>query len=458
VKRANFTHDDVVTVFLCFEGPDRYSQAGGLGVRAANLTRTLAENGIATHLFFIGDPALKGEETGIDGRLVLHRWGQWLSQNFPGGVYHGEEEKIKDYQDSIPGYVTERVIQPAMAEGKLVFVLAEEWQTAETVCRLHDRLVKSGDRERVVMFWNTNSTFGFDRIDWPCLTQAATITTVSRYMKHIMWPMGLNPLVIPNGIPRELLGQVSDEKAEEVRDAVDADVLLCKIARWHPDKRWPEAIETVAALKEDGVKAKLIARGGSEPYGEEIVAKARSLGLNVREAHTRQDSPSAYIKALRDVCAADIIDVKFFLPVDFSRIIYHAADGVLANSGHEPFGIVGLETMAAGGIAYTGGTGEDYAIPFVNAFVLETADPQELIGYINELRASPEIDERMRQAARHTARNFTWDAAMQNLINKLTNQARAQDILSGRISLNPLPLLETTIALEEALAIAKEVA
>jgi len=31
--------------------------------------------------------------------------------------------------------------------------------------------------------------------------------------------------------------------------------------------------------------------------------------------------------------------------------LYAAADAVLANSGKEPFGLVGLEVMAAGGIA-----------------------------------------------------------------------------------------------------------
>jgi hypothetical protein len=40
-----------------------------------------------------------------------------------------------------------------------------------------------------------------------------------------------------------------------------------------------------------------------------------------------------------------------------------SADAVFANSGHEPFGLVGLETMAAGGVACTGCSGEDYAIP-----------------------------------------------------------------------------------------------
>jgi len=95
---------------------------------------------------------------------------------------------------------------------------------------------------------------------------------------------------------------------------------------------------------------------------------------------------------------------------------------------------VGLEAMAAGGITFTGCTGEDYAVPFVNSFVLETADPMEIVGYMTYLRHHPEECTRIRKAARRTARYFTWEAAVQNLIGRLENQARIRGILDG----NPL--------------------
>ena len=81
--------DNLLFVIVSFEGPDPYSQAGGLGVRVSGLARTLAEQGHETHVFFIGDPALPGEERIGDGRLVLHRWAQWISANCPLGVYDG---------------------------------------------------------------------------------------------------------------------------------------------------------------------------------------------------------------------------------------------------------------------------------------------------------------------------------------------------------------------------------
>jgi hypothetical protein len=36
----------------------------------------------------------------------------------------------------------------------------------------------------------------------------------------------------------------------------------------------------------------------------------------------------------------------------------------------------------------------------------------------------------MRRAARRTAVSFTWDSAVQNLIRKLENQARVQNLLA----------------------------
>jgi len=216
---------------------------------------------------------------------------------------------------------------------------------------------------------------------------------------------------------------------ERVRKSLQADVLLCKVGRWHPDKHWSGAISAVAQLKKSGLKTVMVARGGIEPYGHEILDAARSMGLIVKEANTHPKRHNGMLSALTEGTGADIVDVKFHMPLDFLRFLYRAADGVLANSRHEPFGIVGLEAMAVGGIAFTGCTGEDYAIPFVNSFVLETTDPSEIVFHLTNVHAYPEQGERMRKAARRTARYFTWEAAVDNLIAKLENQARLQGVM-----------------------------
>jgi hypothetical protein len=65
---------NAVFVAVCFEGPDSYAQAGGLGVRITHLTQALAKAGYETHLVFIGDPNKAGQGSSCQGRLTLHRW------------------------------------------------------------------------------------------------------------------------------------------------------------------------------------------------------------------------------------------------------------------------------------------------------------------------------------------------------------------------------------------------
>ena len=120
--------------------------------------------------------------------------------------------------------------------------------------------------------------------------------------------------------------------------------------------------------------------------------------------------------------------MRFFLPEEFVRTTYAAADATLANSGHEPFGLVGLEVMAAQGIAVTGSTGEDYAVSFENTIVTETDDPDEIVGYLLYLRRHPEEQERIRTAGRQTAEQFLWDQVIENLVGKLEFLARKQGI------------------------------
>ena len=95
---------------LSFEGPDPYSRAGGIATRVCGLAGALAESGFETHLWFVGDPSLPGEET--RGALHLHRWCQWISVLHPGGVYDGEEGKRGDYAASLPPLLWREAMEP----------------------------------------------------------------------------------------------------------------------------------------------------------------------------------------------------------------------------------------------------------------------------------------------------------------------------------------------------------
>jgi glycosyltransferase involved in cell wall biosynthesis len=99
---------------------------------------------------------------------------------------------------------------------------------------------------------------------------------------------------------------------------------------------------------------------------------------------------------------------------------------VLANSVYEPFGLVGLEAMAAGGMIYTGGTGEDYAVDGRNAVVLETLAPDEIVQRWEEFASAPARAARMRRAARQTARDYSWQRIAAVLLERVAFQAARQ--------------------------------
>ncbi|MCE5253008.1 MAG: glycosyltransferase [Actinomycetia bacterium] len=414
-------------VLLSFEGPDQYAMAGGLGVRMRELALELARQGFRTHLVFVGDPHRPPEETPVEN-LTLHRWSQWLSAHYPAGVYHGEEAKLVDWNEQLPGFVTARLATPTAAAGRLTAILAEEWHTAYCTCQISDRLWLEGLRDKAIILWNANNVMGFDRIDWRRLDFCSQITTVSRYMKHVMWDRGVNPLVIPNGIPAERIRDADPALVTRLRAAFAGRELIFKIGRFSPDKRWNMAIAALAEEKRRGYDIATVIRGGVEPHGLEVLANAQAQGLIVADVSLPKDTPAA-LDVFAGLPHADVYNVTSFMSDELISLFYSGADAVLANSGHEPFGLVGLEVMAAGGVAFVGSTGEDYAVPFLNSVVLDTDDPAEIGIALEFLRAHPEVVKRLRSDAKETARSFTWESVVQDtLLGKLEYVSLRQSV------------------------------
>ncbi len=424
----NISPDNAQFVVLSFEGPDRYSQAGGLGTRVTELTRALAQAGYTTHLLFVGDPSLPGVESREDGNLRLYRWCQWISQGYPSGAYEAEWEKLADFANSVPWFVTERIVRPAADQGKLTVIMAEEWHTADTLARLSDSLHFNGLRQQCVLLWNANNEYGFGHLDLPRLGFVATITTVSRFMKHRLWDWGLNPLVLPNGIPSRLLDKVPKQPVSKLRRGMAADFLLLKMGRFAPDKRWLQAIEAAAHLKHAGHRVRFLARGGLEPHGGEVLHRAAEMGLTVRDVHSNNAHVDDAVDAILAAGDADVLNLRDFVPEALQRVFYSATDAVLTNSGYEPFGLVGLEAMACGAVVVTGTTGEDYAVQLHNALSVETDDPAELASYLRLVHEQPDAVRQIQRHARQTAALFTWESAIRDLVGKVGYLAAKQGL------------------------------
>jgi len=417
---------------VAMEGPDPYSQAGGLGVRVAGLGQALAHAGFPTHLVFCGDPDRPERER--HGHLTLWRVAQTLSEGHRGGVYDGELRKVAFLDATLPERLVDDVLAPAVAAGRTPVAIFEEWQAATWARRTSDLLHADGIRHRAVVLWNANNQYGLDRLDWPTLSFVSGITTVSRFMKQLLGGrFGVDAVVIPNGVPDEAFHRVAPGDVARLQAAAAPRALLAKIGRFDPDKRWLQAIRAVAQLRARGRAVRLVLRGGVEPHGEVVLGTARALGLRVAEWRAPLPDATALAHALRATADSDVLDLRTFLPASLLPTVYAAATAVLANSGFEPFGLVGLETMAAGGVAVVGATGEDYARHLHNSLVIETDAAAELALGVEALLADPARAALLRRSARATARTYRWPLVLSDdLLPRLPTLAARQGALWPR--------------------------
>jgi glycosyltransferase involved in cell wall biosynthesis len=405
-------------VLLSFEGPDRYASIGGLATRVTQLARALGATGTKTDLIFVGDPASMPVQDDWAPNVTLRRWSQWISAFHPRSCYDGEDDKVRDWDASVPQFVVDQVLAPAAALDQRVLVIAEEWQTANVAIAI-DRIARArGLRHDLILIWNANNTYGWHNIDWDALQRAAAISAVSKYMKFELSRWNVPALVIPNGIDDKLLAGPDPELVSEAKRAFGGRPTLIKVGRFDPDKNWLQAVDALAGLQRFGIDARLIVRGGREPYGEVVFGRAHEHGLRVERMDYDGNDGRRIIEELGRG-RAPIVHVRAYLDEPTLFALYAASDAVLANSGKEPFGLVGLEVMAAGGIAVCGATGEEYAEPFVNAIVCDTADGRELASYLRALLTNPDVSRRLRVEGAETASKYTWPHSLDALERKL---------------------------------------
>ncbi|TAM57842.1 glycosyltransferase family 1 protein, partial [bacterium] len=153
--------------------------------------------------------------------------------------------------------------------------------------------------------------------------------------------------------------------------------------------------------------------------GRDVFARALELGLQVEDVTVERSEEIEPLLAALACARGELINLVSFLSTRALYTLYAAVDAVLANSGREPFGLVGLEVMAARGVAVTGATGEEYAEPFGNAIVVDTEDGRELATYVGALAQDPHLGKALRKAGRRTARRYTWPRVIAALNYKI---------------------------------------
>jgi glycosyltransferase involved in cell wall biosynthesis len=392
-------------VLVAFEGPDRYSFVGGLATRMNDLAAALVARGHRVRHLFVGDPSLPQVEQRENGRLVLERWGQWISAYHPKDVYDGEDGKYADFSRTVPPHLAD-LAEEALRRGEQTVMLFEDWQTAAAASGTAVMLAARGLRAPI--FWNANNTYGFGRVDFPILRRTASITTISRYMRMEMAKVDVEAAILPNGIAERWLQPVPPADSGALRKAFGDRPTFVKVARFDRDKRWLWAVDAITAMRDARMHPRFLMRGSRSPYADDVGERIRANGLTIERITLPPTADPADLAAAVSATTADVVFLDFFIAERTLRALYAAADGVLANSEKEPFGLVGLEVMSCGGIAYVGRTGEDYAVPFGNSVVIQSDDPRELITSYHALRSAPELVASLRSDGLITARRFAW--------------------------------------------------
>lgn len=88
--------------------------------------------------------------------------------------------------------------------------------------------------------------------------------------------------------------------------------------------------------------------------------------------------------------------------------------------------------MAAGGLVFTGATGEEYTLGGRGAVVLETDRPEEIVIRLLDLRAQPKRARAIRQTGHRHAANFTWERVSDILLDTASFVAQATGAIPKR--------------------------
>ena len=306
------------------------------------------------------------------------------------------------------------------------------------MCCIHDLLHIYQLRDEVRIVWNANEIYGFDQVDWDYLSRATTITVVREHMKQILLERGIDPVVIPNGIPEVLLEEKNRANVSQIRKMVGTDVIFSKVSRWRQDRGWKAAIDATHRLNKVGESASLLACVGVEADRKRIAHQLVSCGIGMKNINLEmnaeksypgavfKDDSTPYLEALfMGNEKVDVFNLAFPVPLTFLSELYRASDVVLANSDHDPFAL-DMEAMAAGAIVFVGRKAEGHIKHMYNAVVLDKYTADEILFYTSYLRIHPEKREMIRAAAKETAKQQTWKEVVKKLLQRLESQASTQ--------------------------------
>ena len=420
-------------LILSWEYPPRI--VGGLGKHVHRLSLALAEAGHTVHVVTRDHPDAPAEEE-IDGVHV---------------VRVGEYPPIVPFEELIPWVmqfnvgVLERATKILLDEDVDV-VHAHDWlvgYAAAGVKNLFDlplvSTVHATEYGRHQGYLPGPMNKLIHQIEWWLTYESRRTITCSRYMHDQI----------------EEIFQLPPSKLDVISNGVDLDAV-----------HKPEGVEDFRAKHvQDGEK--LIFFAGRLEYEKGVQTVLDALPLVTEHLPVRfyVAGVGTHEQALREHVERDGLDgqVEFlgFVPEDELRMFYAAADLAVVPSIYEPFGMVALETMAAGTPCIAADTGglRELVVHDATGLRFEPGDPASLAGAILRLLTDARLDRRLTLDARRMLNDqFSWTTIAERTVDVYERAIREERELRRTRRRDERTPLRVILGRSEILGLAGETA
>jgi len=171
--------------------------------------------------------------------------------------------------------------------------------------------------------------------------------------------------------------------------ATPDELLLVHCGRLSIEKRVDRSIDTVAALRNSGVNARLLIIGDG-PLRPRLERQAARLPVAFTGFIDQRDTVAAFLAT---------------------------ADVALAPGPHETFGLAALEALASGTPAVVSRTSALTEVLTEDSGVCADNDPQAIAAAVRSIVSRPELQRRL--DARRQAERFTWPDSAQGMLHAL---------------------------------------
>jgi glycogen(starch) synthase len=379
-------------LILSWEYPPRI--VGGLGKHVHRLSTALAEEGHTVHVVTRDHPDAPPEEE-VDGVHV---------------VRVGEYPPIVPFDELIPWVmqfnvgVLERATK-ILLEEQVDLVHAHDWLVAYAAAGVKNLFdlplvstVHATEYGRHQGYLPGPMNKLIHQIEWWLTYESRRTITCSRYMHDQI---------------REIF-QLPPDKLDVISNGVDLDAV-----------HKPEGVDEFRA-KLVNKNEKMIFFAGRLEYEKGVQTVLDALPLVNQKVPVRffVAGVGTHERALREHVERDGLDghVEFlgFVPDEELAMYYAAADLAVVPSLYEPFGMVALETMAAGTPCIAADTGglRELVVHDATGLRFSPGDPASLAGAILRLLTDARLDRRLTLDARRMLNDqFSWPSIAERTVD-----------------------------------------